>query len=69
MSCILQYNGAYNATGYVYFGPTAPTVTTSSFVLAKGAFQNCDTSNFTEDQAGVWISSTNTGDNWTLKVK
>ncbi len=74
-SCWIQYKPATGipATsvtnqGQVFFGVTAPTTLQSVFVLQAFGFLNCEQANEVEG-GGIWVSSTATGDTFTIKVK
>jgi hypothetical protein len=74
-SCWLQYKpqtglpvNAATAQGSVFFGVTAPTTLTSSFVLNAYGIMYCEQANEVEGN-GVWVSGSATGDIFTIKVK
>ena len=57
------------ATGLVFFGPVAPTVTNTAFELPNFGFINCGSGDGTVDTNAVWISSTATNDIFVFRVK
>jgi len=69
-SCLIQYIGAATtATGYIFFGPTAPSVTSTSFQLTSRQTIGCGSGDGTVDNNAVWIAGTNVGDLFIIKVK
>lgn len=72
-SCIIQYRPNTNVLtdtklGFVFFGAAAPTGTLTSFVLTSFGIFDCESAGEVDGNA-VWLSSTNTGDTFTIKVK
>ena len=75
-SCWIEYLGAEilavpttpQSLGLVFFGPTAPTVTSTSFALVPYQFLNCEQAVEVEGNA-VWVASTATGAFFVFKVK
>lgn len=76
-SCYIEYNGTGTlavpstpqSQGYVFFGPTAPTVTSSSFILVPYQFLTCENWNGETDTNAVWVASTVTSGIFVIKVK
>jgi hypothetical protein len=69
-SCLIEFIGQTpTATGFVYFGPTAPAATTSAFSLVPKQFIPCGSGDGTIDTNAVWISSNATNDLFVFKVK
>lgn len=72
--CLIQYRPNTNVLtdtklGFVFFGTAAPAGTLTSFVLTSFQTLYCEDLTTAVEGDAVWLSSTNTGDTFTIKVK
>ena len=67
VSCLLQYKGP-GPTGYVFFGPAAPSSTASGFRLAQQGTFSCGNADGSSWGNAVWLSGT-ANDTWEILVK
>lgn len=65
-ACLIQYLGS--TTGFVFFGPAAPTTTASSFQLANKSTITCDNADGTVDANSVWLAG-QANDVFVIRVK